>query len=100
MGPNMMGSGNPPCMTGNFGYGMGPGMMGGYSPEQYKKQYQENQQFLDETRDLRKKIHTLKFDYAEALRNPETKREDLTKMNAEMEKIWKQIHEKKKSGTQ
>ena len=77
-----------------YGYGMGPGMRG-YSPQQYEKQYKENQQFLNETKELRKKLHTLQFDYAEALRNPNTKREDLEKMNGEMESIWKQIYEKR-----
>ena len=99
MNPGMMGGGygygrNPGMMG---GYGMGPGMMGYYSPEQYEKQFKEHQDFLDETRELRKKLHTLKFDFAEAQRNPDTKRDDLDKMNAEMETIFKQIHEKKKS---
>ena len=96
-------------MMGDYGYGMGPGMMGGYghgmepcmmgyyTPEQYEKHYRENQTFLDATKELRKKLHTLKFDYAEARRNPATKREDLEKMNAEMENLWKQIYEKRKS---
>ena len=86
MGPGMMG-----------GCGMGPGMMGYYSPEQYEKQFKENQKFLDETQGLRKKLHTLKFDFAEARRNPATKPEDLEIMNTEMESIWKQIDEKRKS---
>ena len=59
------------------GYGMGPGMRGYYSPEQYEKQFKEHQDFLDETRELRKKLHTLKFDFAEARRNPDAKRDDL-----------------------
>ena len=131
MGPQMMGTGTHPCMSGYGygmhpgtmgghgygmhpgmmgggygygrnpgmmgGYGMGPGMMGYYSPEQYEKQFKEHQDFLDESRELRKKLHTLKFDFTEARRNPETKRDDLDKINAEMETIFKQIYEKKKS---
>jgi hypothetical protein len=121
MGPGMMGGGYGygmhhgmmggygmgPGMMGGYGYGMGPQMMGGcgmgpnmmgyYSPEQYEKQYKEFQSFLDDTRDLRKKLHTLKFDFAEAQRNPATKQEDLVKMNSEMESIWRQIDEKRKS---
>jgi hypothetical protein len=89
------GYGRNPGMMG--GYGMGSGMRGYYSPEQYEKQLTEHQDFLDETRKLRKKLHTLKFDFAEAQRNPDTKRDDLDKMTAEMETIFKQIHEKKKS---
>jgi hypothetical protein len=38
----------------------------------------------------------LRFDYAEAQRDPDTKQEDLEKMNTEMENIWKQIQEKNK----
>lgn len=99
MNQGMMGGGygygrNPGMMG---GYGMVPGMMGYYSPEQYEKQFKEHQDFLDETRELRKKLHTLKFDFAEAQRNPDTKRDDLDKINAEMETIFKQIYEKKKS---
>ena len=108
MGQHMMGTENHPCMSGgygygmmgpgmmgNHGYGMGPGMMGYYSPEQYEKQFKENQKFFDDTRELRKKLHNLRFDFAEAQRNPDTKPEDLKRMNAEMEGIWKLIHEKK-----
>jgi peptidoglycan hydrolase CwlO-like protein len=96
-------------MMGNYGYGMNPGMMGGYgmgigpkimgyySPEQYEKQYKKFQGFLNDTRELRKKLHTLKFDFAEAQRNPNNKRDDLEKINTEMESVWKQIYEKKKS---
>jgi hypothetical protein len=111
-GPGMMGGGygyGPGMMAGAYGYGMhhgmmsgygcgmGPGMMGYYSPEQYEKQFKKNQKFLDETQGLRKKLHTLKFDFAEARRNPATKPEDLEIMNTEMESIWKQIDEKRKS---
>ena len=84
-----------PGMMGGYGYGMGPGMMGYNSPEQYEKQLKENQDFLNETKELRKKMHTLRFDYAEALRNPETNKKDLERLNAEMESILKQIYEKK-----
>ena len=94
---NMKGYGMGPGMMGGYGCGMGPGMMGYYSPEQYEKQFKEHQDFLDETKELRKKLHTLKFDFVEAQRNPNTKREDLEKMNTEMESIWKQIYEKKKT---
>jgi hypothetical protein len=101
MGPGMMGGGYGygmhHGMMGGYGCGMGPGMMGYYSPEQYEKQFKKNQKFLDETQGLRKKLHTLKFDFAEARRNPATKPEDLEIMNTEMESIWKQIDEKRKS---
>jgi len=97
MGPGMMGFDMHQGMMGSYGCGMGPGMMGYYSPEQYGKQFKENQDFLNETKELRKKMHALKFDYAEALRNPETDKKDLGRINAEMESIWKLIDEKRKS---
>jgi hypothetical protein len=97
MGPGMMGLGMHHGMMGGYGCGMGLGMMGYYSPEQYEKQFKENQDFLNETKELRKKMHALKFDYAEALRNPETDKKDLERINAEMESIWKLIDEKRKS---
>ncbi len=104
MNPGMMGGyggyGMGPGMMGGYGYGMGPGMMGYYSPEQYEKQLKDQQEFLDATKELRKKMHDLKFDYAEALRNPKTEQKDLEKMNAEMENIWKQIYEKRESGAE
>jgi hypothetical protein len=95
---NMMGGGcygMGPGMMGGYGHGMGPGMMGYHSPEQYEKQFRENQEFLNDTKTLRKKLHDLKFDYGEAWRDPETKPEDLEKINAEMKKTRKQIYEKK-----
>jgi hypothetical protein len=97
MGPGMMGGygyGMGPGMMGGYGCGMGPGMMGYYSPDEYEKEFNKNQAFLDATKDLRKKLHSLRFDYAEAVRNPATKQEDLIKMNEEMESILKQIYEK------
>ncbi|HHO47838.1 MAG TPA: hypothetical protein ENN06_05230 [Desulfobacteraceae bacterium] len=99
MHPGMMGCyGMGPGMMG--GYGMGPGMMGGYgmglmkqhmmaeygsepgmkpfrSPEQYEK-------FLDATRDMRKKMHDLRFEYGEMMRNPATTMGDLKKKEQEM----------------
>jgi hypothetical protein len=113
MGPSMMGGYgygmHPGMMMGGYGYGMGPAMMGGHgfsghpgmmgfhSLEQYEEHFKEHQKFLDETHDLRKKLHALKFDFAEAQRNPDTRRENLEKINGEMENFWKQIYEKKKA---
>jgi len=97
MGPGMMG-----------GYGMGPGMMGGYgkgyrhghmmdeyawgpnrfsSPEAYNK-------FMDETKELRKKMHDMQFEYGEMMRNPKTTMGDLEKMRQEMYDLRKKIVEK------
>ncbi len=108
MGPGMMGGyGMGPGMMG--GYGMGPGMMGGHgmgpmkrhmmeeywgeggmkpfrSPEQYEK-------FLDATRDMRKKMHDLRFEYGEMMRNPATTMGDLKKKEQEMTELRRKIME-------
>ncbi len=92
MGPGMMGYG----MMGHHRMGgmMGPGMMGygdygtgKYDPEAYQK-------YLDDTVDLRKKLHNRKFDYFEARRNPDTKRETLLKIEKEIHDIQWEIYEK------
>jgi len=101
MGPEMMGGygyGMGPDMMGGYGYGMGPGMMGQYgwrqgqqpqfnSPEQY-------QQFLDETKDMRKKMNDLRFQYGEMMHDPSTTVGDLDKMRQEMYDLQKKIMEK------
>jgi hypothetical protein len=83
MGPGMMGQGMGPGM---MGYGMGPGMMNVYNPQM--------KEFLDETKDLRKKLHTLQFDYSEALRDPETKPETITKLKNEMKDLFIRLQKK------
>ncbi len=100
MGPGMMGG-----MMGQGhmrGYGMmGPGMMGGYgsgsegyNPEAYKKYQEEYQKYLNDTVSLRKKLHSKKFEYFEALRNPDTKRETIMKLEKEIRDIQWDIYEK------
>jgi hypothetical protein len=96
MGSGMMGYGTPGMMGHHQmmhgGYGMGSGMMGyggqGYNAEAYRK-------FMDETSTLRKKMHDKKFEYFEALRNPETKREDVVKMEKELQELQREIYEKR-----
>ncbi len=101
MGPGMMGGWGgygmgPGMMHGWGGYGMGPGMMhgwgGGYGPGYGYGP--ESQKFLDETRDLRQQLHMKMFDYMEAARNPNTKPEQLNKMQEEIWNLKKQIYEK------
>ena len=92
MGPGMMGQGGY-GMMGQGGYGMmGPGMMGqggygmwGYNAESYQK-------LLDDTADLRKELHNKKFEYFEALRNPKTKPETITKFGKEMRELQRKIY--------
>lgn len=85
-------------MGGYGGYGMGPGMMGGYGydqggeqgypdPEKYKK-------FMAETKDLRKKLHDMQFQYGEMLNNPNTTIKDKINMEKEMFELQQKIREK------
>ncbi len=91
MGPGMMGGMmGPGMMRGMMGHMgmMGPGMMKDYwSKPEVKK-------FLDETTDLRKELHLKKFEYMEALRNPDTSKETLTKLRQDMKKLKIQLFEK------
>jgi len=115
MGPGMMGYGGGTCAP---GYGMGPGMMGrgmmmgpgmmgpgwrgwgdpmmddGFDKEDYEEYQQEYKKYLDETREMRKKMHGMIFDYNEARRTPGADREELRKMKKEMRDLRKKIYEK------
>ena len=90
MGPGMMGSGiaSPGMMGrhGMMGYGKGHGKSG-YNAEAYQK-------FLNETADLRKELHNKKFEYFEALRNPDAKREAILKIEKGIWDLQWKIYEK------
>lgn len=97
MGPGMMGYGGYGMGPGMMGYGMGQGMMGqgkgmmwGYSAAGYQK-------FMNETADLRKKLHNKKFEYFELMRNPKTKPEAVTNFQKEMKELQGKIYEKAKA---
>jgi hypothetical protein len=105
MGPGMMGGyGMGPGMMG--GYGMGPGMMGGYQQYPYQRSPgmgygrgpwydpEKYQKFLDDTTKLRKKLNEKQFEYFEAMRNPDTKRETISKLAREIQELQKKIYEK------
>jgi hypothetical protein len=108
MGPGMMygwggygpGHGRGP---GWGGYGMGPGMMygwGGYGPGYGRgpgwgyNQSEACQKFFDDTAKLRKELHSKKFEYFEAYRNPDTKPDTLAKLDREIRAIQEKIYEK------
>ncbi len=103
---NMMGYGMEPGMMGGYGYRMGPQMMGNYgygtgpqmmNPEaekQYKEYNEKINQFLDETKELRKELHSLKFDYHEALRSTPEPNDKLDKMRRDMFDLHQKIHNK------
>lgn len=96
IGPGMMMGGmGPGMMMGGMGrmhhhmmedYGWGPGMKRFRSPGQYDK-------FLDETREQRKKMHDLRFEYGEMMRNPATTMGDLQKMEQQIYELQQQILE-------
>jgi hypothetical protein len=110
MGPQMMGGygyGMHHGMMGGYGYGM-PHMMGGWAghhpmhhmggwgmpPCTQGPQYMTSEQytrFMDETRDERRRLHDLMFDYGEAMRNPEPDREKLQAMQKEIEDLRNKI---------
>jgi len=102
MHPNMMGGygyGMHPGMMGGYGYGMGPQMMGGcgmhspyggYQGPNYKSN-EEYGKFLNDTRDKRRKLHDLMFDYSEARHSPEPDREKLQDMEKEMNELRTEI---------
>ena len=104
MGSGMMGGGYGmgPGMMG--GYGMGPGMMGGYgmSPGMmgpgYYGQSEECQKFLNETAELRKELYNKRYEYSEAFRNPNTTPETTAKLEKELRELQGKIHAKAPQG--
>jgi hypothetical protein len=59
---------------------------------QYGWNNERTQKFLNDTEQLRKKLNDLRFEYREALRNPNTSQEQLAKIEKDMidlrAKIW------------
>jgi TolA-binding protein len=51
----------------------------------------ENQKFMDDTVSLRKQMHSLRFDYMEAHRNPATSKEDLNALQQQMSELHGKI---------
>ena len=72
------------------GQGMGPGMMG----RGYQGQSAECQKFYDETAGLRKELNNKRFEYFEAVRNPKTTGESLTKIGKEVRELQEKIYAK------
>ncbi len=101
----MMGGGGYGMMGG--GYGMGPGMMDDYGDNDGGCNHpgavgfgrngwtsEQNQKFLDDTVALRKEMQDKRFDYREALRNPKTTRQQLSKIEKEMIDLRDKIYDK------
>jgi len=110
MGPGMMGYGGCGMMgPGMMGYGgcgmMGPGMMGYGMMEHHQMMHgstpgmmwkcgnDEYKKFLDDTRELRKSLHSLKFEYFEAMRNPDEDGKKLAEIEKNMREIQKKIND-------
>jgi len=104
MGPGMMGGygyGMGPGMMGGYGYGMGPGMMGNYGygrcpncgayQGQRFESNEEYSKFLDDTKEQRKKLHDLLFEYNEEMGSPAPDREKLSKMEKEIYELRNEI---------
>lgn len=86
----MMGSGGHMMGSGSH-MGCGEHMIGGIMGFDTEE---ENRKFLDDTTDLRREMHNKKFEYSEALRNPDTKGKTLLKLKKEMLEIKIKMYEK------
>lgn len=89
-GGHMMGPGYGSGHMMGPGYGghmMGPMMGGGTHGYGY------DQKFLDETTELRKELHNKRFEYFEAVRNPKTTTETITKLEKEIAELEDKIYE-------
>ncbi|MEW6500694.1 MAG: hypothetical protein AB1456_04360, partial [Thermodesulfobacteriota bacterium] len=85
-GMGMMGGGMGCGMMGG-GMGMGQGVLDELGPE-------EQQKFLDATRELRKSLHDKQFEYAEVARDSKASRQELLKKRKEVWDIQQKLHEK------
>ncbi len=88
----MGGYGMMPHMMDGYGYGQGRRMMDPETEKQHKEMVEKNNRFLDETSELRKKLHTLKFEYHEALRSTPEPDEKLDEMRREMFDLQQKIY--------
>ncbi len=92
MGPGMMGYGSMMGHGGMMGYGhmMGRGGMMGYGGGMgmlYKLTPEQREQFFNATKDLRKKMYDLRFEYMELMHNPQSTPQDIAKLEKEMLEI-------------
>lgn len=94
MGMMGQGGGMGGGMGGMMGGGKGCGMMGGGMGIMNDLGPEEQQKYLDATRELRKKLHDKQFEYGEAARNPKTTRAELLKKKKAVWDLQQKIHEK------
>jgi hypothetical protein len=91
MGKGMMMQGHMGCMN-MMGRGMGMGMMGGGMMGNMTADNQK--EFMDDTKEMREKMHMMRFEYMEAMRNPKTTLEDIGNMEQDMLDIRKNMMKK------
>jgi len=112
MNPGMMGYGSCPNMM-NPGMMMGPGMMGGNMmgmmspgmmvhgayPYMTAPSGDAARKFLDETAELRGKLNTLVFEYAEAVRDPDADPAKVEALGTQIRDLQEKISEKWQAAT-
>ncbi len=82
-----------------FGRGYGHMTESAYSGHMMGWTSRYDQKFLDETFDIRKDLYNKQFEYSEALRNPETTPETVTKLEQEIQKLQEKLYAKAPRGT-
>lgn len=78
------------------GWGMGPGMMRGWRGHRQPPS-ETCQKFLNETAGLRKELYMKRYDYNEAMSDPNVKPETLSKLEKEMLDLRQKIRDKNPS---
>ncbi len=88
---------NPMMMKGGMmgGGGMMPMMGNPSQTANYLKNYEKFQKFFNETRNLRKKLNDLQFEYGEARWNPDTTLGELQHMRVRLNKLRQKIYAKR-----
>ena len=92
---------------GAIAYAHGPGWVGGgyhhmtglgYGGHMIGWTDGYDQKFLDETVEARKQLHDKQFEYAEAIRNPNTKPETITELEKEITDLQEKLYAKAPRG--
>ncbi|HID69041.1 MAG TPA: hypothetical protein EYP35_00945 [Desulfobacterales bacterium] len=91
-GKDMMMQGGMGCMK---MMGQSMGMMGGGMMRHMSADNQ--QKFMDATKEMRKEMHMMRFEHMDAMRNPETSLEDLAAMEQKMLDTRKEMMKKAKA---
>jgi len=90
MGPGMM---NNMMMGRGMGM-MNGGMMGGMGMMGSGMDMRQYRKTMDDTREIRRRLHDMKFEYGEAMRNPKTTIGDLQRMREKMNSLQQKIMQK------